>query len=510
MENLQELSRIGDLVRRSSERFPDNTAIEDGGLAWSYRTLLRIIHETQKQLITLGVKSGDRVLVVAENCAEMVAILIATSELDAWTVLVSARLAPEEINRILEHCTPRTALFLSRRSEPAAAHAKRLSAHQLDFGELGPVDVWQPETEPLAETMPDHSLDRTAAMIYTSGSTGVPKGAMLTHKNLIFMGLTQTRVRRYSENEKIYCVVPIAHIGGLCSVLMGMLACGGCINLHQRFSPEVLGQVLRESGITILAGVPTLFVKFLEWIRAHPDQFAAPELRLVTSASSPLDPAVKADIEAAFGLPLMNGYGSTETSAVICQTEVNQQRHDVSVGKPLPDVEIRFIGDNDKDVAQGEVGEIIVLGPNVFPGYYHNGEATAAAFTKDGWFKTGDLGYCDKNGDVFITGRSKDTIKRSGYNIYPIDVEMALNAHPLIAISAVVGRPRNADEEVVAFIQLIENATLTEKEIIAFLKERLAAYKLPNVLQIVPQLPTLHNGKVDKVTIRRLAMDEID
>lgn len=507
MDKLQGLSRVGDLVRRSADRFPDLIALQDGALRWRYRELLSAMDDTRRELAELSIRAGDRVLIVAENCAEQVVLLFAVSELDAWPVLVSGRLAGEEIDRILGHCTPRLALLLSKSSPGAAQHAQRICAIQSKIEGLGAMHVWQPSSEPRPEPIDERVDQRIAAMIYTSGSTGVPKGAMLSHANLLFIGLMQAEVRHYVPGDKIYCVVPIAHVGGLASVLMGIFAAGGCVSLVQRFSAPGLGQMLREDDISILAGLPTLYVKFLEWARANPEQFAKPKLRMLTCASSPLDPAVKSDVEALFDLPLMNGYGMTETAAVACQTEFNHKRNDVSVGSPLPGVEVRFADDDGYDVAEGEVGEILVRGPNVFPGYYRNPQATSATFSADGWFKTGDLGHRDSNGDVFISGRLKDTIKRSGYNIYPIDVETALNAHPDVAISAVVGRPRDADEEVVAFVQLNENSAIGPEQIIGFLAQRLASYKLPNVLEVLPQLPTLHNGKVDKTAVRQLAID---
>jgi acyl-CoA synthetase (AMP-forming)/AMP-acid ligase II len=445
------------------------------------------------------------VLVVAENCAAQVALLFAAGELDAWPVLVSARLAPAEIERILEHCRPRLAMFLSSRSSNALERAREFAAAELDVEPLGRVHCLRARAEPARESIDPRVEQRVAAMIYTSGSTGVPKGAMLSHGNLLYMGLTQARARRYVPQDKIYCVVPVAHVGGLCSVLMGTLAGFGCVSLYQRFSPDELGRALREDDVTILAGVPTLFAKFLAWVRANPQAFGAPRLRLVTSASSPLDPALKRDVESLFGVPLMNGYGMTESAAVVCQTALNDRRTDVSAGRPFPGQEVRFVNEQGVDVPQGEVGEIWVRGPNVFLGYYHNPDATAATLTPGGWLRTGDLGYCDAGGDVFIAGRIKDTIKRSGYNVYPVDVETALNACPGVRISAVVGRPNGVDEEVIAFVQLQEAGPSPDR-ILEFLRERLAPYKLPNALRIVPQLPTLHNGKVDRAECRRMAL----
>jgi acyl-CoA synthetase (AMP-forming)/AMP-acid ligase II len=504
------MRRIGEILSHGAALFPERPALSEeqqNWTLWTYAGLRRAVDEAAQALAALGARAGDRVLLVAENCAEMVALFFAASELDAWPVLASARLAPAEIDAIAAHCEPRLALFLSVKSVEAAAHARRRGAVLTDFGRLGQIEVDRISGEPVCEPPPVRIEDGVAAMIYTSGTTGTPKAAMLSHANLLYIGFTQAEQRRYTPGDKLYCVLPLAHIGGLSSILMGIFTAGACVCLAQRFSPAELGRALREQGITVVAGVPTLHVKFCEWARSNPELYAAPRLRIVTCASSPLDPAVKADVEALYGLPLQNGYGLTETAAVVCQTRLDEPRGDTSVGKALPGVSVRFVDEAGGDLPQGAVGEILVLGPNVFLGYYRNPDASRAAFTAEGWLKTGDLGYAAADGNVYIAGRAKDLIKRSGYNVYPLDVETALNAHPQVAICAVVGRARGADEEVLAFVQLREGSAAEPEELIAFLRSRLAAYKLPGVLRVLPQLPALHNGKVDRAAMRRLALE---
>jgi acyl-CoA synthetase (AMP-forming)/AMP-acid ligase II len=200
-----------------------------------------------------------------------------------------------------------------------------------------------------------------------------------------------------------------------------------------------------------LPGVPALYVKLADWARAHPGEFAAPRLRLATCASSPLVPALKERVEALVGLPLQNGYGLTETTAVVCQTAIDEPRRDTAVGRPLPGVRVRLVDDAGAAVPQGEVGEIVVRGPNVFAGYFRNATATRATFTADGWFRTGDVGRFDEGGALHLAGRIKDVIKRSGYTVHATDVEAALLAHPAVALCAVVGRAhggRRADRRV--------------------------------------------------------------
>ena len=501
------LSHIGALLAQSAARFAMRPAIRDGDVVWTYGDLDQRAEDAKATLAALGVRSGDRVLVVGENCVECIALLFAISRLHAWPVIVSSRLASGEIDAIVRHCEPRLALFLSASSPAAGDHASRRSARAAELVPLGTVHIERPTDDPASEPPPGRAEDGVAAMIYTSGTTGTPKAAMLSHANLLFLAHAQVAARRYTSADRLYCPLPIAHAGALVSMVMTTLAAGGCVHLAKRFVPAELARALREDGITVVPGVPTLHVKFVEWVRAHPEAFAAPQLRLVTCASSPLDPVVKASVEALYGVPLQNGYGLTETAAVVCQTRLDEPRSDTSVGKPLPGVSVRFVDAVGADVAPGVVGEILVRGPNVFLGYYRHPEATGAALIADGWFRTGDLGYVDDAGNAFIAGRAKDMIKRSGYTVYPLDVEMALSAHPAAVLCGVVGRPHGADEEVVAFVQLKDGARDSAGDLLAFLAQRLAPYKIPGVLRIVSELPTLHNGKVDKAAMRRMALE---
>jgi acyl-CoA synthetase (AMP-forming)/AMP-acid ligase II len=221
------------------------------------------------------------------------------------------------------------------------------------------------------------------------------------------------------------------------------------------------------------------------------------------SGGAPLTPALKAEFEAAFGIPLHNGYGMTEASPSICQTRMEAPRADCSVGTPIPGIEVRLHG------AEGDpegVGEIRVRGPNVMKGYYRAAEASAEAVTADGWLCTGDLGRIDADGAFHVVGRSKELIIRSGFNVYPVEVEGVLNAHPGIVQSAVVGRTVEGNEEVVAFIEVVRDAPpLAEAELRAYLRERLSPYKLPSEIVVLEQLPAAATGKILKKELQRMA-----
>ncbi|CAG0985245.1 fatty-acyl-CoA synthase [Burkholderiales bacterium] len=503
---MSSVQRIADVVDRGAARFADRPALRDGDRVLTYLDLARSVEASSAGLAALGVRAGDRVIVVTENGAEAIVLLFAVGRLDAWPLLAAARLGAREIDAIAVLCEPRLALYLSARSEAAAGHAARRGASAVELAPLGTMHVERPPGDPEPEPPPARPGDGVAAMICTSGTTGAPKAAMLTHANILFIAQAQRRLRRYGPHDRVYLPMPIAYAGALASITMSTLVAGGCVHLAQRFAPEELARALREDGVTVVPGVPALHARFAAWVREHPDAFSAPRARMVTSASSPLDATVKAAIESLYGLPLQNGYGLTETSAVVCQTRLDDRRSDTSVGRPLPDVRVRIVDADGCDAVPGETGEIQVRGPNVFPGYYRNPDETRAAFTPEGWFRTGDLGRVDRAGDLHIAGRFKDLIKHSGYTVYPADVEAALNAHPAVATCAVVGRPHGADEQIVAFAQLEDGASVTPADLAAFLAGRIADHKQPGLLRIVPHLPTLANGKADRMSLRKVAL----
>ena len=502
---MTEPQRIDDIVTQGARRFAQRPALRDGARVFTYGDLAAGIDAASASLAARGVIAGDRVLVVAENGWTAVVLLFAIGRLGAWPALVTARLGAREIDTIAVHGEPRLALYLSATSDAAAEHARRRGAHATELAPLGALHVERAERDPRPEPAPARPEEGVAALLYTSGTTGAPKAAMLTHANILFLAQAQARARRYSSDDRVYCPLPLAYAGALASIMMSTFVAGGCLHLAPRFAPEALARALRDDGITVVPGVPTLHVKLVAWARAHPHAFTAPRVRMVTCASSPLDATVKADVEALYGLPLQNGYGLTETTAVVCQTRLDERRTDTSVGRPLPGVHVRLAGEAGGEVACGEIGEILVRGPNVFAGYYRHPDATRAAFTEDGWFRTGDLGRLDAAGDLAIAGRLKELIKHSGYTVYPADVEAALHAHPAVASCAVVGRPDGADEEVVALVQVKQGATASRGELMAFLARRIAAHKLPSVLEVVVALPALPSGKVDRAEVRRIA-----
>jgi acyl-CoA synthetase (AMP-forming)/AMP-acid ligase II len=499
-------SRIDDIVTLQAARRPAGEALREKERAWTYAELAASTAGTAQHLAAAGVRAGDRVMVVGENCAALVALLFGIARLDAWPVLINARLSAREIDAIRDHCQPRRIAYLAQVSAEAAGHAARHGAVEhcsvAGIGEvlMGPMDE-ECQPEPPAAG----PAEQVGALIYTTGTTGDPKGVMLTHRNLLFIAKLSSTLRKLSSRDRVYGALPISHVYGLASVCMGTLFAGACLHLVPRFSPEAFAHALAHSGITVAQGVPAMYARLLEYVRSSGQRFAAPRLRFLYAGGSPLDAALKADVEQLLGLTLHNGYGLTETSPTVTQTRLESPRSDCSVGTAIPGVEVRAVDATGRDVPAGEAGELWVRGPNVMRGYYKNADLTARTINADGWLNTGDVARIEDDGALTIVGRTRELIIRSGFNVFPAEVEAVLNSHPAVLHSAVVGRTRADNEEVVAFVELAPGRTACVAELLRFAAERLAPYKRPAEIVILPALPASATGKVLKQQLRAMA-----
>ena len=494
-------NRISDVAKPWAESSPDHLALVDTSGAWTYSRVAEVVDATAEWLRTLGVRPGDRVMLVCENCRALAAILLATAALDAWPVLVNARLSAREIEEIQEHCGARRTIYTIEVSHQATQHAKRVNATISDVPELGCLGIasLNENTEP--EPIDPSASNRVAAMIYTSGTTGLPKGVMLTHRNLLFVAAVSADIRKLSPEDRLYGVLPISHAVGLSVVLLGSLLSGATLYLSQRFDPVAAIAAVKRDKLTVLLGAPAMFSLLLEYARLKGIvSLDFPSLRIISSSSAPLQPALKSDVENLFGLVLHNGYGVTECGPNIAQTRLEMPRHDTSVGPIFPGVEVKLTGPDGNSVAGGEVGELLVRGPNVMKGYYRNPEETAISTDTDGWFHTRDLGRLE-NGNLFIEGRARELIVRFGFNVYPAEVEAVLNSHPAVVRSAVIGRGVKGiegDEEIVAFVQLSSGSQVTQDELSLFASSHLVPYKRPSKIQFVSSMPLTSTGKVIK------------
>lgn len=489
--------RISDVVAPWADRFADRVALADSEGAWTYGQLAHAIAETRTWLLTQGIRPGDRVMIVNENSRALLALMLATAQLDAWVVLVNARLSSQEIEEIRRHCDARRVFYLVSLSLLARRHAEASGAAIHDVENLGRVGLGPLNQAAEPEPVAVDSAQQVAALIYTSGTSGAPKGVMLTHRNLLYMARISGILRAIGPEDRVYGVLPLSHIVGLSVVALGTLYHGASLHLSARFNPSEVLTILQRDRLTVMLGVPTMFALLAEYAQHKGLRRAENSLRVISTSGAPLDPATKAAAESLLGLPLHQGYGITECSPTISQARIGQPADDRSAGRLLPGVQVRFAGVGGKGVGPGEVGELWVRGPNVMKGYYRSPQETAAVIDAEGWFNTRDLARLE--GDrLFIVGRTKELIIRFGFNVSPSDVEAVLNAHPAVTLSAVVGRKVGEDEEIVAFVQPVAGSGVTVADIARHAAANLAPYKHPSEIILLPALPTSSTGKILK------------
>ncbi len=417
---------------------------------------------------------------------------------------MNSRRSAREIEAIRAHCGARCVVLLPDGSPDAASHATRMAAQPLEAGAWGRMLATPADAGARAEHDETGSQDRVAALVYTTGTTGSPKGVMLTHANLLFVAQAAVTLRALVPGDRVFGVLPLSHVYGLSSVCMGSLLAGARIHLHPCFTPEAMEMALTRDRVTICQGVPAMYAKYLEFLAKQGREASAPALRALYCGGSPLAASVKAAVESAFGLTLHNGYGLTEAAPTLTQTRSAAPRGDCSVGPALPGVELRVVREA-RDCAQGEIGELWARGPNVMKGYYRDPQATAAALRAGGWLATGDLARIEGDGAVHIEGRLKELIIRSGFNVFPVEVEAVLDAHPEVSQSAVVGRDVEGNEEVVAFVELVPGGTVDAAALLAYAAASLAPYKRPAEVVVMDKLPAAASGKVLKGKLKEMA-----
>lgn len=504
MNTSQSLNRIHEIVTLLAGSAGDRAVLRGVDGAISGNEIIAALDATEAALARHGVRSGDRVMLVGENAVSLLLLILGVSRLDAVSVIVNARMTGPEVARIAGHCEPRCLIFTSGASEAAAAHATAWGTISLDIGWPG-ANAATPVTDSTPDVQGSAADDALAVLLYTSGTTGMPKGVALSHANLLFTARTSCRVRGIGPRDRVLAVLPVSHVFGLASVFLGTMQGGGELVLMQRFDAATVARFLAEDGITIFQGVPAMFSRLLELSALRDAPLPAPDLRYISTGGAPLALSVKRRVEAMWGLPLCNGYGLTETTAGMCMTSPSVQAEDDSVGVPFPDIEVRIADPaTGEAVSDGAVGEFQVRGPCVMRGYYRAAEETAKVLSPDGWFRTGDFAWRGPNGHYYIAGRLKELIIRSGFNVYPVEVETILNTHPDVALTAVVGRPTDdrENEEVVAFVQPVKGRTIPEAGLRALAARELAPYKRPARYVFEAEIPVTPAGKIIKAALK--------
>ncbi|MCA9930304.1 MAG: long-chain fatty acid--CoA ligase [Anaerolineales bacterium] len=356
---------------------------------------------------------------------------------------------------------------------------------------------------PTFETVQTDALD-TAVILYTSGTTGMPKGAELSHSNIVMNAFVVRELFQQQPNDVQLVTLPLFHSFGQTVQMNAGFLGGHTLVFLARFDPADAFQALQDHNVTVFCGVPTMFWALLNYPNAEKYDLEkiAQNLRLGVSGGASLPVEVLKGVEKRFNLPLLEGYGLSETSPVASFGRMDKERKPGSIGIPIWGVEMRVVDQNDNDVPVGEPGEILIRGHNVMKGYYNRPEATAEVM-RGGWFHSGDVATKDEDGYYYIVDRIKDMIIRGGFNVYPREIEEMMMTHPAVSLVAVVGVPdEQYGQEIKAFVVLNEGATATPEELVAWSKEQMAAYKYPRRVEIMSALPMTATGKILKRNLR--------
>ena len=507
-------NNIGSWTARQAALAGERLAVSDADRQLDYRAFDDRCARLAAVLLRAGVGRGDRVALLLGNRSAFLEGVFAAARIGALSVPVNARLAPPEIARLLDDCTPRALLF-ERALEATAAAAYGGARHKPAFqlpvgGEADPYECALATESPAAEIEPV-APDDAMMILYTSGTTGVPKGAVLPHRKTLFNSLNAVQFFQVSDADRVAIALPLFHSFGLNILALPVLYAGGAVFLEPRFEAERLWKTVGARGITYFGAVPTMFQALLEALRAAPPgAFELGSLRFLFSAGA----AIPAELIRAFeghGLVVKQGFGQTETSILCCLDARDALRKAGSVGRPVRHAEVRLVTQHSVaspsadwvDVARGEPGEIVVRGPITMTGYWGRPEATAETM-RDGWVRTGDLGTMDDEGFITLVGRARDLYISGGENVYPAEVEAAYAAHPKIREIAVVGVPDLRWGEVgEAHVVPEPGARLDPGALQAWGRERLASFKVPQHWVVEIRLPRTDTGKVQKHLLAR-------
>jgi long-chain acyl-CoA synthetase len=491
------------ILRETAAASPEKPVTLFAGAPLSYGELDAMSDRLAAGLQAGGIRPGDPVALQLPNIPQFVIAYFGILKAGGVVVPLNVLLKAPEVAYLLSDSAAKMLITWEGVLGEAAKGAASAGLSEIYAVGHGEGDQAVPFERLLAAPadgfrMASRDQTDTAVIIYTSGTTGRPKGAELTHMGLYMNADIPGRLFGIRPDDVVITVLPLFHVFGLSSVLNVCVRFGSTMSLVPRFDPAVVLETIQRDRATIFDGVPAMFISLL----SHPDldRYDVSSLRIAISGGASIPGPVLDEFEKRFGVLILEGYGLTETASTTTFNISETDRRVYSVGKPIWGTQTEVWDDEGRALPPGKenVGEVVTRGLHVMKGYLNKPEATAAVMT-DGWFHTGDLGYFDEDGFLFIVGRIKELIIRGGYNVYPAEIEDVLHGHPAVAEAAVVGIPHDRlGEEVMAVVALRPGESLTSEELIAYCKERIAAYKYPRVIEFRAALPRNTLGKVLK------------
>jgi long-chain acyl-CoA synthetase len=504
--NLREFLEFQTLYRAENEFLFE----EPGKRVYTYAEFDSVVDKTANLLRSIGVRKGHRVGLFLSNRVEYLILYFACFKIGAWAGPINARLKANEVNYILGDSGACVAVT-ERELYPIMAEAVfNLSGVRhivvVDGAPDGPNDRVIDYPGRLAGEQ--SSLEPTeisegdeAVIIYTSGTTGKPKGVLLTHGNLLANALQIAGWLQLTERDRSLMIMPLFHVNALMTTGLAVMSVGGSIVLAPKFSASAHWSTISRLGVTYFGSVATMLSMLNNtYQQGLPPGVDTSALRFALCGSAPVPVEVMRTYEGLFGCPVIEGYGLSEST---CRSTFNpiDARRPGSVGKTIGN-EMRVFDESDHELASGQIGEIVLRGPNVMKGYYNNQKANDEAF-RSGWFHTGDLGYMDEESYFYIVDRKGDMIIRGGENIYPREIDEILYQHPGVKDAATIGvQDKLYGEEVKSFVVLREGRSATEHELIEFCKDRLAEFKCPKSIEILDEIPKGPTGKLLKKELR--------
>ncbi|WHY75475.1 o-succinylbenzoate--CoA ligase [Neobacillus sp. WH10] len=501
---------IGNWIVKHSKSRPDSMAIVYNEKRYTYSELNERVNCFANALLSLGVRKGDRVNALLFNTNEMLESLFACAKIGAIFVPINFRLSVDEVNYIVNDSRGYHFIY-DGRMKPLVDQLRTQNSSLLEYIHVGSDpheedSVYEDLIADAANEEPefDIRLDDIHMMMYTSGTTGRPKGALLSHGNTQWNAINFINSIAFDYSDSTLSVAPMFHIGGMSVITTPLLYVGGTIFLEDQFVPNRVMQKIHDERITSIFLVPAMWQAL-----TTVENFGAYDissLRLAVSGGAPC-PITVIEFFQKRDIPFYEGFGLTETAPFVCILDKeNTVRKNGSVGKAPIHTNVRIVDPNDRDVPHGEVGELIVNGPNVMVGYWNKPEETKEAIKND-WFYTGDLAKFDEEGFIYIVDRKKDMIITGGENVYPIEIEQFLFRHPKIKEAAVVGYPDEKwGESIKAIIALKDSSQpMSALDVETFLNGKIAKFKIPKKIEIVDALPRNATGKILKTVLRQKA-----
>ncbi len=503
---------LAHLLQQRVSEAPDKHFLfsEADARTFTYAEFEAAVDRAVRLLAAKGVRCGDVVSLLMPNSAEYIIAYFACWKLGAIAGPINSLLKAQEISFVISDSEAKALLvhpdFLPtietiRGELPALQAIVMFEDESEATRDFSDAEVGARHAVPLPLT--PINLDDDAIIIYTSGTTGKPKGCLLTHGNLIANARQISQWLGFTKDDRLLTIMPLFHMNAVSVTTMSALYAGGSTVVSPRFSASRFWQIVSGYQITSFGSVATMLSMLLTtYPDGVPKGLKTDQLRFAMCGSAPVPAEVMKRFEETFNCLVIEGYGLSESTCRSTFNPPDERRRPGSCGKPIGN-EMKIVDEQDKDVADGELGEIVLRGENILKGYYRNPEATATAF-RNGWFHTGDVGYRDADGFFYIVDRKSDMIIRGGENIYPREIDEVLYQHPAVAAAATIGVPDQLyGEEVAAFIVLNESREATEEEIIAFCQAQLADYKCPKTVRFVKEIPKGPTGKLLKRELAR-------